>query len=237
MLTGTPVENKIEDLYSLMQIVNPYLLGSLQKFLSQYQITEEGTDKVIGYKNLNDIGTLLQDVMLRRTKTQVLKDLPKRMDKNLFVPLTAQQLELHTEYADKVARLVNKWKRMHFLSEEDRQSLLKFLNMIRMVSDSTFIIDQETNYQTKLDELQNILEEILAMQDEKIVIFSQWERMTRLVAIILRQQNIGFEYLHGGIPGKDRGKLYENLQMMKTAGYFYQPMQAVSALIYKKPLT
>ena len=220
VLTGTPVENKIEDLYSLMQIVNPYMLGSLHNFLSKYQITDEFTDKVIGYKNLNDIGTLLQDVMLRRTKAQVLKDLPKRMDKNLFVPLTTQQLELHTEYADKVARLVNKWKRMHFLSEEDRQNLLKFLNMMRMVSDSTFIIDQETNHQTKLDELQNILEEILAMPDEKIVIFSQWERMTRLVATILKQQNIGFEYLHGGIPGKDRGKLYENFTTDKNCRIF-----------------
>ena len=220
VLTGTPVENKIEDLYSLMQIVNPYMLGSLHNFLSRHQITEDGTDKVIGYKDLNDVGTLLQDVMLRRTKKEVLKDLPMRMDKNLFVPLTIQQSELHTEYADKVARLVNKWKRMHFLSEEDRQNLLKFLNMMRMVSDTTFIIDQETNYQTKLDELQNILDEILAMPDEKIVIFSQWERMTRLVAIILKQRNVGFEYLHGGIPGKNRGSLYENFTNDKNCKIF-----------------
>ena len=95
---------------------------------------------------MNDVGKQLKDVMLRRTKNEVLKDLPKRMDKNLFVPLTLQQSELHTEYADRVARLVNKWKRMHFLSEEDRQSLLRFLNMMRMVSDTTYIIDQETNY-------------------------------------------------------------------------------------------
>lgn len=220
VLTGTPVENKIEDLYSLMQIVNPYLLGSLHNFLSKHQITEGGTDKVIGYKNLNDVGVLLEDVMLRRTKAQVLKDLPKRMDKNLFVPLTAQQLELHTEYADRVAKLVNKWKRMHFLNEEDRQKLLMYLNMMRMVSDTTFIIDQETNYQTKLDELQNILDEILAMPDEKVVIFSQWERMTRLVAIILKEKNIGFEYLHGGIPGKNRGALYENFTNDKNCKVF-----------------
>ncbi|CAN5194087.1 DEAD/DEAH box helicase [soil metagenome] len=220
VLTGTPVENKIEDLYSLMQIVNPYLLGSLHNFLSRHQVTEEGSDKVIGYKNLNDVGVLLQDVMLRRTKAQVLKDLPKRMDKNLFVPLTEEQLEQHTEYADRVARLVNKWKRMHFLSEEDRQNLLKYLNMMRMVSDTTYIIDQETNHQTKLDELQNILDEILAMPDEKVVIFSQWERMTRLVAIMLKQQNIGFEYLDGGIPGKDRGKLYENFTNDKNCKVF-----------------
>lgn len=220
VLTGTPVENKIEDLYSLMQIVNPFMLGSLHNFLSKHQVKETDTDKVIGYKNLNDVGIQLREVMLRRTKNEVLKDLPKRMDKNLFVPLTKEQSELHEEYGDRVARLVNKWKRMHFLSEEDRQSLLKFLNMMRMVSDTTYIIDQETNYQTKLDELQNILEEILAMPDEKVVIFSQWERMTRLVIPILQERNIGFEYLHGGIPGKNRGKLYANFANDKNCKVF-----------------
>lgn len=220
VLTGTPVENKIEDLYSLMQIVNPFMLGSLHNFLSKHQVKEGDTDKVIGYKDLNKIGNQLQDVMLRRTKNEVLKDLPKRMDKNLFVPLTKEQSELHEEYGDRVARLVNKWKRMHFLSEEDRQNLLKSLNMMRMVSDSTYIIDQETNYQTKLDELQNILEEILAMPDEKVVIFSQWERMTRLVIPILEERNIGFEYLHGGIPGKNRGQLYANFTNDKNCKVF-----------------
>lgn len=220
VLTGTPVENKIEDLYSLMQIVNPFILGSLHNFLSKHQVKETDSDKVIGYKDLNEVGVLLKDVMLRRTKNEVLKDLPKRMDKNLFVPLTKEQSELHTEYADRVAKLVNKWKRMHFLSEEDRQLLLKFLNMMRMVSNTTYIIDQETNYQTKLDELQNILEEILNLPDEKVVIFSQWERMTRLVIPILQERNIGFEYLHGGIPGKNRGQLYANFANDKSCKVF-----------------
>jgi SNF2 family DNA or RNA helicase len=209
VLTGTPVENNIEDLYSLMQIVNPYLLGSLHNFLSKHQIKEEETGKVIGYKDLNDIGRLLKEVMLRRTKKEVLKELPSRMDKNLFVPLTKEQAELHTEYGDKVARLVNKWKRMGFLNEQDRQMLLNKLNMMRMVSDSTYIIDQKTNHQTKLDELQNILEEIMCMPGEKVVIFSQWERMTRLVANILTEKNIGFQYLHGGITSKNREPLFE----------------------------
>lgn len=92
--------------------------------------------------------------------------------------------------------------------------------MMRMVSDSTYIIDQETNYQTKLDELQNILEEILNMPDEKVVIFSQWERMTRLVIPILQEKNIGFEYLHGGVPGKNRGQLYANFANDKNCKVF-----------------
>jgi len=208
MLTGTPVENNVEELYSLMQIVNPYLLGSKHNFLSRHQVKEPDTDKVIGYKDLNDIGVLLKDVMLRRTKKQVLKDLLARMDKNLFVPMTSEQAQMHEEFKEVVAKLIYKWKKMGFLNEEDRQRLLNNLNLMRMVCDTTFIIDQETNYQTKLDELSNILDEIISMPREKVVVFSQWERMTRLVAKMLTEKEIGFQYLHGSIPSKDRQALF-----------------------------
>src|SRR5690606_20286206 len=113
VLTGTPVENNIEELYSLMQIVNPYLLGSLHHFLQQHQITDE-TGKVTGYKDLNKIGELLKGVMLRRTKKEVLKELPSRMDKNLLIPLTDEQMQMHDEFREIVAKLVHKWKRMKF---------------------------------------------------------------------------------------------------------------------------
>lgn len=220
VLTGTPIENKIEDLYSLMQIVNPYMLGSLHRFLSRHEIKDDDTGKVVGYKDLNTIGELLKPVMLRRTKKEVLKELPARLDKNLFVPLTKEQIELHTEYGQHISKLVRKWKRFGFLTEEDRNQLLKLLNMMRMVCNSTYIIDQKTNFQTKLDELQNILDEIIDLPGEKVVIFSQWERMTRLVAAILREKNIGFEYLHGGVPGKDRGRLYENFTQKDNCRVF-----------------
>jgi ERCC4-related helicase/predicted nucleic acid-binding Zn finger protein len=209
VLTGTPVENNIEELYSLVQYVDQHLLGSLHHFLSAHQIMDEA-GKVTGYRGLNEIGEQLGRIMLRRRKKDVLKQLPARMDKNLFVPMTEQQQELHTQYADSVARLVNKWRRYGFLSEKERQMLLNNLNMMRMVCDSTYIIDQQTNHQTKLDELFSILDELFVQANEKVVIFSQWERMTRLIARGLEQRGIGYEYLHGGIPSKDREALFTN---------------------------
>ncbi len=208
VLTGTPLENKLEELYSIVQFVNPFALGPFWKYMSEYRIVDE-VGKIKGYKDLNKIGEKLADTMIRRRKKDVLLQLPERMDKVLFVPMTENQAAIHNDCQDSVNRLVNKWRRQGFLNEKDRQSLMIFLNMMRMVCDSTYILDQKTRFDTKIGELMNILDEVFAENQEKVVVFSQWERMTRLVAAELDQRNVKYQYLHGGIPSGDRGKLFD----------------------------
>lgn len=212
VLTGTPLENKLEELYSIMQFVDVYKLGPMYSFLDYYQIKNEATSKVIGYKNLNKIGTILEDTLLRRTKKEVLKQLPERTDKNLFVPMTKEQQEFHDEFQSIVSRVVTKWKNQGYLSEADRQRLILSLSKMRMVCDSTYILDQKTRNDTKIDELMSILDEYFDSDAGKVVVFSQWERMTRLVAAELEERNIDFEYLHGGIPSEKRKSLLDNFR-------------------------
>ena len=208
VLTGTPLENKLQELYSLVQFVNPLLLGSLYNFISQHEQTDE-TGKVIGYTNLHEIKGRLQHILLRRTKKQVLQQLPARIDKNLFVEITQEQKAIHNDYSEVVVKLIGRWRSMGFLKEEDRQRLMICLNMMRMVCNSTYILDQETNHQTKLDELFSILEQVLQTGEEKIVIFSQWERFTRLIAWELDRLKIGYANLNGTIPSHKRKDLFD----------------------------
>ncbi|MDR2473389.1 MAG: DEAD/DEAH box helicase [Tannerella sp.] len=208
VLTGTPLENKIEELYSIIQFVNPYILGPYWCFLDYYQVKDE-SNKTVGYHHLDEIGQLLGGIVKRRRKRDVMLQLPDRMDKNLFVPMTEQQADLHHEYGDVVARLVNKWKRTGFLTEKERQRLLIHLNLMRMSCDSTYIIDQKTRHDTKIDELMSILTEYFDGTNEKAVIFSQWERMTRIIAHQLDDAGIEYRYLHGGVPSKDRKALFD----------------------------
>ncbi len=213
VLTGTPLENKLEELYSIIQMIDPLKLGAMFRFVYQHQIkADDGTQKVIGYKDLHKVAEILKHNMVRRHKRDVLSDLPSRIDKNLLVPMTEKQLEFYREYEDTVAKLVNKWTRYKFLSEGDRQKLLINLNLMRMVCDSTFIIDQQTRHDTKIEELMNILDEVFEAGDEKVVVFSQWERMTRLVAQELDARNIQYENLNGNVPSKDREKLLTNFR-------------------------
>jgi len=209
VLTGTPLENKLEELVSIVQFIDMFKLGPLHQFLFHHQIRDDA-GKVVGYKNLNHIGAVLKDILVRRTKREVMSQLPTRMDKNLFVPMTKPQLELHGEYSDAVAKLVAKWKRYGYLDEKDRRRLMINLNLMRMVCDSTYIVDQETRHDTKIAEAMSIVDDALQTTRRKIVIFSQWERMTRLISAELKKRKIGFEYLHGGVPGKQREPLFRN---------------------------
>jgi superfamily II DNA or RNA helicase len=211
VLTGTPLENKLEELYAITQFVDQYKLPPLYRFLDRYQILGDN-GQVVGYKNLKEIGETLSDCMIRRLKREVLKELPQRMDKILFVPMTKEQKEIHRELGDAVARLVAKWRRFHYLNETDRRILMLCLSQMRMVADSTFILDQKTRFDTKIGELLCIFEEALAEPEQKIVIFSQWERMTRLVAQELEAANIGFANLHGGVPSPQRAELLERFR-------------------------
>lgn len=211
ILSGTPLENKLEELYSIIQLVDQYVLGPYYLFKDRHILCDEN-GKIIGYKNLNDIRKQLCNVLVRRQKSEVSLQLPHRMDKNLFVPMTKEQRIIHDDYKSLVARIIAKWQRYHFLSDRDRLQLLKLLSQMRMVCDSTYILDQKSRYDTKIDETMNILESIFSSGNEKVVIFSQWERMTRIVAQELSERGIRFEYLHGGVPSKARKELTKNFE-------------------------
>jgi len=219
VLTGTPLENKLEDLYSIVQFVDPFKLGPYYQFLDYYQVKNE-TGRVTGYKHLHEVSKKLSDIMIRRSKKEVMSQLPERMDKILFVSMTEQQMNLHQEFADIVARIVNKWKQLGFLKEPDRQRLMINLNLMRMVCDSTYILDQQTRYDTKIGELMNILEEYLDGNQNKVVVFSQWERMTRLVAREMDELNVGYRYLNGNVPSRNRKELFDHFNNDPTCRVF-----------------
>ncbi|SEA10455.1 Helicase conserved C-terminal domain-containing protein [Porphyromonadaceae bacterium KH3R12] len=209
VLSGTPLENKIEELYAIAQYVNPYCLGPYYKFIDRCLVRSE-TGKTVGYKNLNETGRMIRNILVRRRKRDVNIQLPARMDKILFVPMTAEQREMHDEFKSSLAQLIMKWQKMRFLSESDRRRLLLLMNQMRMVCDSTYILDQKSRFDTKIDELMNVLDEFFEESDEKTVIFSQWERMTRLVAAELDKRGVAYEYLNGSVPSAKRKDLIDN---------------------------
>ncbi len=212
VLTGTPLENRLEELHSIVEFVDRHRLGPLFAFKADHAVYEEGTTKVIGYRDLGKITKTLAPILIRRSKSQVLTQLPARMDKNFFVPMTEQQWVPHAENREIVARIVAKWRRYRFLSDEDQLRLRIALQNMRMSCDSTYLIDHQTKHHTKIGELANVLSEIFEEDGAKVVIFSQWVRMNELVAEMLEERGWGHVHLHGGVPSRERKDLTRALR-------------------------
>jgi superfamily II DNA or RNA helicase len=206
VLTGTPIENRIEELHSIMEFIDRHRLGPLYRFIHTHRVIDEG-GKVIGYQHLDSVRTSLEGVMIRRKKDEVLKQLPKRVDKHFFVPMTKEQRDIHDENYDIVVRLVAKWRRFRFLSEADQRRMQIALSMMRMAADNTYLVDKKTVHGPKIEELAVLLRETVLEGGEKVVIFSQWLRMTQLVEGVLKENGIGYAHLNGSVPSRDRKDL------------------------------
>ena len=214
LLSGTPLENKLDELVSIVQLADPYCLSPLYRFRHEHIVTDTLTGKAIGYKNLSDIRQRLSGTLIRRTKQSVQLQLPGRTDQYLLIPMTQQQSSRHEELRTAVARLVSKWARTKFLSEEERRRMLLMLGQMRMLADSTFIIDQnlDTRHDVKVSEAMNILSDALEGSDTKVVIFSEWERMARLMAMELDARGLSYAFLHGGVEDRKRNDIIEHFQ-------------------------
>src|SRR5579875_2364156 len=113
VLTGTPLENKLEELISIVQFVDQHRLGPTWKLLHEHQVRDDG-GRVTGYRGLETIGETLAPIMIRRRKSEVLRQLPSRLDQNLLVPMTQMQMVYHQENAEIVSRIVHRWKKTAF---------------------------------------------------------------------------------------------------------------------------
>lgn len=210
VLTGTPLENRLEDLYSLMQVVDPKVLGPLWRYLVDFHVTDE-RGKVLGYRNLSLLRKRLAPIMLRRDRRLVREQLPDRIVQRLDVDMTPKQRELHDTAMSAAGRLAQ-IARTRPLTPSEQNRLLAALQQARMACNAAGLVDKETPGAPKLDELEDILSEICLQSGLKAVVFSQWERMTQLVEARLKRMGLGCVRLHGGVPTARRGALMDRFR-------------------------
>lgn len=210
VLTGTPLENKLEELYSLMQVVDQNVLGPLWRYLSDYHIVDE-KGKILGYRNLTELRQRIHHSMLRRNRSIVSDQLPGRTTVQLDVPMSRKQVALHDgamNTAGQYAVIAQKRP----LTPSESKRLMAALQQARMACDAAGLVDKETQGSPKLNELKTLIEQVCVDNGQKMVVFSQWRMMTEMVEQMLQKMKIGFAHLHGGVATDKRGKLMDKFR-------------------------
>ena len=202
VLTGTPVENRIDELYSIVQYLDPELVGPLFRFNRDfYELDERG--RPVAYKNLAELRRRLQPVMLRRRKSDVESELPGRTVKTYFVPMVEEQKLRYDEYSKQAARLLALAQRRALLPKEFER-LQMLLACMRMICDTPAILDPTCRVSPKLEELEGILTDLLEEPDRKIIVFSEWERMLEMVRELAAELGVESAWHTGSVPQQRR---------------------------------
>ncbi len=210
ILTGTPLENRLEELYSVVQFIDPILLGPAWKFMERYTERDEWGG-IAGYKRLDEVREKISPIFLRRRKDEVMDDLPPRLDETYTIELTGVQRMIHDAYRSELKSIYARNKDKDKWPKEDLARLLELITYMREVCDSTLLVGETVkNHSAKLKELSLLLDDIVIEGGHKALIFSQWERMTSLIETLLNEIGIGYEYLWGGVKPKKRPQLVSN---------------------------
>lgn len=198
-LTGTPVENNTMDLWSQFDFINPGLLGDLNFFKESFMRPIEKEQNVQAASALR---RLIFPFILRRTKEDVAKELPPKVESIIYSPMSDEQQKMY-----------NKWRlsyRDNILEEIEGKGLnkskfkvLEGLTKLRQISCHPRLVDSiYVDTSGKFDALNEMVEEIIS-ENHKVLIFSQFVQMLKIIRQTFDSQNIPYSYLDGSTTDRE----------------------------------
>ncbi len=220
-MTGTPVENNTSELYAQMNFANMGMLGNYEFFKTEYgsEIDRHGNQE-----RVQELKKLIYPFILRRTKSQVAKDLPEKTETVLYCEMNSRQRKVYEAFRNRYRDEI-----MQVVAEKGVASagiaVLEGLLKLRQICDSPVLLNEKEKYaedSTKLDELMTHILEIAPKH--KILVFSQFLGMLDLVKRRLHNHHIPYVYLDGQT--QDRQTLVESFQNNDTMRVFLMSLKA-----------
>ena len=222
-MSGTPLQNNTFDIFAQMNFLNPGMLGSIEFFRNEFAIP---IDK-FGEKDQKDhLRKLLFPFILRRTKEQVAKDLPEKVETVLFCEMEEEQRTIYdayrNDYRDKILGTIQEQG-----IQKSQLTILQGLMKLRQICDSPAILNETEkleNHSIKLEELAREITENIS--NHKALVFSQFLGMLVLIKEKLKEQDVKFEYFDGSTSAQDREKAIQNFQNNEECRVFLISLKA-----------
>ncbi|XZE53801.1 DEAD/DEAH box helicase [Planctomycetaceae bacterium SH139] len=207
-LTGTPVENHLGELWSLFRVVSPGVFGSWDSFRGRFAAPIERDQSESARIALAD---RLKPFVLRRTKTEVLTELPPRTEMNLYVDLSKEEQARYEQVrlaalgeVETIADLSN--------PQEQRIRILAMLTRLRQLACHVGLVDPSWDKSSaKLDQLCLTLEDLRA-EGHRALVFSQFTKHLALIRQALDERGITYAYLDGSTPAQERQQRVDAFQ-------------------------
>lgn len=206
LTTGTPIENHLGELWNLFRFINPGLLGSLDNFNQRFATPiERHQDRQARLQ----LKKLIQPFMLRRTKSQVLDELPSRTEITLHVELSGEEKALYEALRrDAISKLSSSDAKA---GAKHLQVLAEITRLRRMCCNPQLVMPEMTITSAKLELFGEVLEELLSNR-HKALVFSQFVDHLTILRNYLDEQNITYQYLDGSTPAKQRKQRVDAFQ-------------------------
>ncbi len=213
-MTGTPIENHLSELWSIMDMLNPNLLGSAREFRERFAVPIE---KLSDQDRAMHLKRMIRPFVLRRTKLdpEVAGDLPEKMEMKVFCTLTPEQATMYQRVTGEMLGQIDSATGIR-----RRGLILAVLTRLKQICDHPVLVAKDDGpldaRSGKCERLVEMLEEVIEEGDSALV-FTQYREMGHLLERILPQRlNQPVQFLHGGTPQKQRDEMVRVFQSPGT---------------------
>lgn len=184
-LTGTPFNNSIQDIWNIIDFCQPSLMGTYWEFLDKYCLLDHFRT-VIGYKNLDLLKENIKTIMIRRLKSEILKELPDKVYENIYVDLSSEERKIY-EAVKKELKEELKDLEINIANDKFLSNALVKIVRLMQVADSLELVS-EKQQSTKIEVVKELLSDILH-KNSKAIIYTRFEKMSKILERELKDYN------------------------------------------------
>ena len=195
-LTGTPIENSIMELWSIFDFILPGYLDNITKFRKKYKNSLNNPDS----KKIFNLKNIVSPFILRRTKDEVLTELPEKVENNMIVELSKEQKKLYMAYVKRAKKELREFDK----EENNNLKVLAILTKLRQICNSPQLFDENyTGEVAKIELLKELMPDILS-NGHRILIFSQFLGTLEEIKEELEKEKVEYFYIDGSVKSKER---------------------------------